>query len=600
MYIFENPVLQRELLVNLRMTRAFVLLLLYQALLSAVVFFAWPQDERLDLSGDQQAARTLVDMFFLGQYLLASMMAPSFAAGTITGEKERLTYEMLLASPLKPSAIVLGKMVASLAHLGVLIFASLPIVMLCLPLGGVHLQEVLAAYLGLFVSVITFSSISIACSAYFKRTAASLVVSYLLILPLAIVGALVWYGLSEQGLFRLLLTLIVMPSMGAAICIVLFFVTSARLLHPPDVGSEGKEVVDLEVEAQEAVGLVIQSDQFPDKLFAPAKRNDLIADGANPVYDKEIRSEIFAQGTLMLRLVIQVSMLLAIPLMAACLYIMPQYAPWYIAYVVMFNMLVGPVFSAGSVTSERERQTLDLLLTTTITPWQILWGKLVAGLRVSSVLTSFLLWPVLLACLMVQAYWTNFLAVLAYLGIVLVTCLNTAMLALFASVVFRKTSIALMSSYAAIIVLFCAPLAIIFFMDSFFPDRYAGSGLVEEMRNLAAAGNSPQQIAAQLTERHRQKSNGQTSPWKVEEVEAAMRRTTMHQWLPWSGTTSPFVAAFRTPLDVESYDEDNSRRSASSGSWSFVFAYLIFSVTLDATLLGSMIWLFNRRWRVAG
>ena len=34
MYLLENPVLQRELLVNLRMTRGFVLLFLYQALLA--------------------------------------------------------------------------------------------------------------------------------------------------------------------------------------------------------------------------------------------------------------------------------------------------------------------------------------------------------------------------------------------------------------------------------------------------------------------------------------------------------------------------------------------------------------------------------------
>ena len=45
-----------------------------------------------------------------------------------------------------------------------------------------------------------------------------------------------------------------------------------------------------------------------------------------------------------------------------------RWAPWYIAYVLLFNMLVGPVFSAGSVTSERERQTLDLLLVTDLTP----------------------------------------------------------------------------------------------------------------------------------------------------------------------------------------------------------------------------------------
>ena len=293
MFVLENPVLQRELLVNLRMARAFVLLLLYQALLGAVVYFAWPQDTRLDLtagSASVQQTKRLVNLFFVGQFVLASMMAPSFASGSITGEKERKTYEMLLASPLKPAAIVLGKLVASLTHLGVLIFASLPIVMLCLPLGGVSLYEVLAAYLGLILSVISFGMISVACSAYFQRTSASLVVSYLLILPLAILGVILWMNLADQGLFRLMLILTVLPAVSAALCIALFFNTSALLLHPPDVGSEGKEVVDLEQEAQQAVGLVIQRDQFPDRLFAPPKRDDLMEDDANPVYDKEIRS----------------------------------------------------------------------------------------------------------------------------------------------------------------------------------------------------------------------------------------------------------------------------------------------------------------------
>ncbi len=77
----------------------------------------------------------LVDFFFLGQYIIASLMAPTFAAGAISGEKERKTYEMLLASPLHPWAIVIGKMVASLTHLAVLIVASLPIVMLAVASG---------------------------------------------------------------------------------------------------------------------------------------------------------------------------------------------------------------------------------------------------------------------------------------------------------------------------------------------------------------------------------------------------------------------------------------------------------------------------------
>ncbi|MEX2175034.1 MAG: ABC transporter permease subunit [Pirellulaceae bacterium] len=551
MFVVENPVLQRELLVNLRMGRAFVLLFLYQALLGAVVYFAWPQDTRLDMTSNSRSGaqtRRLVDLFFVGQYVLASMMAPSFAAGSITGEKERKTYEMLLASPLRPSAIVFGKVVASLSHLAVLVFASLPIVMLCLPLGGVSVYEVLAAYLGLLLSIVTFGMISVACSAYFQRTSASLVVSYLMILPLALVGVILWMQLADQGFFRLMLILTVLPAVSLAVCLALFFNTSALLLHPPDVGSEGKEVVDLEQESQQAVGLVIQRDQFPDKLFAPPKRDDLMEDGDNPVYDKEIRSEIFSQGTLMLRLVIQVSMLLAIPFMAVCLYIWPQYAPWYISYVVMFNMLVGPVFSAGSVTSERERETLDLLLTTVITPWDILWGKLIAGLRVSSVLTLFLVWPVLLACVMVSLYWTNLLAVLAYLAIVLITCLTTAMLALFNSVLFKKTSHAMMATYLVIIVLFCAPLAVNFFAQTFFPEH----------------PNAPY-------------------------VEKA-------------GFVSPFAAALAVPLDVGIVGNERGSSGAppDPGDWRMFFGYVAFSLLLDSGLIVTMMWLFNTRWRVAG
>jgi ABC-type transport system involved in multi-copper enzyme maturation permease subunit len=540
MYLLENPVLQRELVVNLRTVRAFVLLFGYNALLGLVVLIAWPQDLQLDLSTNPEKAKLLVNLFFLGQYVLASMMAPSFAAGAITGEKERKTYETLLASPLRPGAIVLGKLLASLAHLAVLIFCSLPIVMLCLPLGGVSIYEVLAQYLGLVLSVCLFGMISIACSSFFQRTAASLVVSYLLILPLAIFGILFWNAFGNDGRARLFAILTVVPAVCLTIVAVLFRTTTARLLHPPDVGSEGKEVIDIERESEQAVGLIIQRDRFPDKLFAPAKRNTLLPDGANPVFDKEMRSEIFAQGTLMLRLVIQVSMLLAIPLMAVCLYWKPQLAPWYISYVVLFNMLVGPVFSAGSVTSERERETLGLLLTTIISPWQILWGKLISGLRVSSVLTSFLLWPLLLACVMVPYYWSNLPSVLAYVLLVALTCLTTASVALFSSVMFHKTATSLMTTYLVIVLLFAAPLAVNFFATTFFPDA-ALTRVVEAL-----------------------------------------------------GIVSPLAAAFNVPLHFNMPDIGDVL-----GSWPMFTSYVGFTILFNSGLLGTMIWLFNVRWRVA-
>ena len=553
----DNPVLQRELLVNLRMPRAFVLLLLYQVLLAAVVYFAWPKDTLVDLTKNPESTSQLVDLFFLGQYILASLMAPSFCAGAISGEKERMTYEMLLASPIRPESIVMGKLVAALTHLAILIFTSLPIVMLCLPLGGVSFYEVLAAYLALIASVVTFGMISVACGSFFSRTSASLVVSYLTILPLALLGIIFWASLSEFGEARFKLSVTVIPGIAAFITIPLFYICSARMLYPPDFGSEGKEVIDLEQESAQAVGLVIQRDQFPDRLFAPPKRETLMDDGTNPVYDKEMRSEIFGQGTLMLRLAIQISMVVAIPVMAWCLYIKRHLAPWYISYVVLFNILIGPVFSAGSVTSERERQTLDLLLTTVITPWQILWGKLLSGLRVSSVLSAFLLWPVFLALIMVSAYWANLLTIAGYVIIFLLTCLTSAMLALFCSTIFSKTSTSLMATYTIILLMYVAPLAAAFFGNEYFPQTRGA------------------EIASAVT------------------------------------ITSPFAAAFELPIYVDDFDIDGAAgwEPASRGE-SAIFGYplrdlrhfggyVLFTLTLNASLFGLMIWMFNSRWRVS-
>jgi ABC-type transport system involved in multi-copper enzyme maturation permease subunit len=510
MYLFENPVLQRELVVNLRMTRAFLLLFAYIAGLGLLVYAAWPANQTLDLARPEEAKK-LVNLFFLGQYLLVSLMAPSFAAGAITGEKERESYEMLLASPLRPGAIVLGKLAASLVPLAELMICSLPIVMLCLPLGGVSLYEVFAAYLAMAFSVALSGMISLWTSSYFTRTS----------VPIACIsiGAILW----------------------ADVC--------RRLLRPPDLGSGGKQAIDLETEAKEAIGLYIERDQFPDRLFAPPKRTTFLAEDANPIYDKEIRSEIFSQGTLMLRAVIQISMGLALFVMAYCLFIRPQHAPWYISYVLLFNVLIGPVFLAGSMTSERERATLDLLLTTLITPWQMLSGKLLSGLRVSSVLTGFLMWPVVLACIMPLDYWHNLPTMAGYFLIVAHTCVTTAMTGLFCSTLFRKSTTSLMSTYVIIGTMFLAPIAAAAFIQTF------------------------------------------------------ARGSTAADVIPWFQSLSPFSAAFNLPLTVGKALSDPANVAAQGAMrpvnvWIF-WRYLAFAALYNLALLVAIIQLFRLRWRIS-
>jgi len=638
MYLIENPVLQRELLVNLRMTRAFVLLFSYLALLGLVVYVAWPTSQTLDLTATPEEARRLVNLFFLGQYVLMSLLVPSFAAGTITGEKERKTYEMLLASPMRPAAIVIGKLLASMTHLAVLVFCSLPVVMLCLPLGGKSFWEVVATYVAMGSSVITFGMICLAVSSYFTRTLASVVVSYLLILPLVLFGILFYLAFQSYSEFLLVVMAGVVPAGSAAVCGLLMATISRRLMYPPDVGAE--EVVDLEEEQREAVGMVIRSDQFPDRLFAPPKRDDLMADHVNPVYDKEMRSELFGHGTLMLRLVIQMSMGLALVVMAVCLYIWPQKAPWYTSYVLLFNMLVGPVFSAGAVTSERERQTLELLLTTALGPWQILSGKMISSLRVSLVLTSFLVWPILLAWLLPPwTFWYDTLTIVGYLAVILVSSLTTTTLAMFCSVVFRKTSISMMTVYLALIVLFAAPVVAKVLADLLFP---APAALIHEGRSgrIAAAAQvrltGPRGVSAafDLTEgepltRVAERINGSNSglgsslevraaadanrlligtdfrPVRVDVLQGTFAtRAPAGVWVNRLGFASPFAAAFSLPLHLPTNSNSVQPPPAQGPDglgwpWHTALGFLALYGGLDLVLIWIILRLFNVRWRVA-
>jgi len=649
MYLFENPVLQRELLVNLRMPRAFVLLFLYVALLGVVVYAAWPAQQRLDLSKRPEDAARLVGLFFLGQYLLMSLMVPSFAGGAITGEKERRTYEMLLASPLPPGAIVLGKLLASMCHLGILVFCSLPIVMLCLPLGGMSFWEVVATYVAMVSSVITFAMICLTAGSYFTRTIGALVVSYLIILPMALVGVgfYLLLGGEEARLFRMVVLGIGSPIGCVLVCAALTRAMAQRLLHPPDLGSEAKEVVDPDLEQQRAVGMVIRSDRFPDRLFAPPKRTDLLDDRVNPIYDKEMRSELFGQGTLMLRLVIQLSMFLALPLMALCLYIVPSGAPWYAAYVLMFNMLVGPVFSAGTITSERERQTLELLLTTTVSPWQILWGKFLSGFRVSFVLTGFLVWPLALAWLLPPfTYWNDTRTLLGYALVIGLTSLTTTTLATFCSLLVRKTAVAMITAYTVVLVLFIVPVVVQAFAGLIVPmppgadkvlAHYEPSGRLptdvrlrvtgplgtSEVRLQAgqslveAAGSFRRQTGSTGVSAEERRdylfiypvamqpdapasAGGRQARLEVEVLEGDFDlRVPIGVWIRRTTFVSPFAAVFSLPLRLSEYsDYQMNQPPPRAAHWPVFWGFCAFYLLLDVSLLATMVWLFNVRWRV--
>src|SRR5262249_31256830 len=116
--------------------------------------------------------------------------------------------------------------------------------------------------------------------------------------------------------------------------------------------------------------------------------------------------------------------------------------------------------SAGSITQERERQTLSLLLTTLLRPGKIVVAKLLAALRVSTVLTFLLTEQILLAYILLPELRNRWWTLVVFLLIIATTCLATSTIGLMCSALARKTSVAMVLTYLTLLLLFVLPMGL--------------------------------------------------------------------------------------------------------------------------------------------
>lgn len=134
-------------------------------------------------------------------------IVPALTAGSISGERERQTLDLLLCTRLRPIDIVIGKLLSCLSTVFVLMVSSLPVLSLVYIYGGIGLKDLAALFVCLSVTALFIGSISIFFSALMKRTTVATVLSYLAVI-FSVVGTyllllLVYYGytlISPEGL----------------------------------------------------------------------------------------------------------------------------------------------------------------------------------------------------------------------------------------------------------------------------------------------------------------------------------------------------------------------------------------------------------------
>jgi ABC-2 type transport system permease protein len=179
-----NPIVVKEVRSRMRGWRAFLTLtaillslggvsyLLFQIVQSTMQYSSAPLSPQIG-----QAMFAGLAFFVL---IMVCAVTPAVTAGAISSEKEKLTYEMLVATPLRPTSILIGKLVASMGYVFLLIFAAVPMFSLVFTFGGVAVREMFKAVVVLMIVAVMLGVLGLFLSALFGRSGRATVAGFLL------------------------------------------------------------------------------------------------------------------------------------------------------------------------------------------------------------------------------------------------------------------------------------------------------------------------------------------------------------------------------------------------------------------------------------
>ncbi|MEO8468915.1 MAG: ABC transporter permease subunit [Chloroflexota bacterium] len=195
-----TAILVKELRGRMRGRRAFISVTIYTLIVAG---FAWMVGRILEESARQnfgfspqyQSASIgrgiFVAIMFL-QTLMISVLAPASTAGTISGERERQTLDLLAVTPISSVAIVVGKLFSSLTWVFMLILASVPVSALVFVYGGVAPDDLLRGYFMLFVTAIAFGALGIFFSALIRRSGAATGLTFVSVIVATVGLTFIW------------------------------------------------------------------------------------------------------------------------------------------------------------------------------------------------------------------------------------------------------------------------------------------------------------------------------------------------------------------------------------------------------------------------
>ncbi len=181
-------------------------------LVSGFFFYSilsWANEQTLRLQQSGYAIdrvninQMLFEPFFNNMTVILMFLLPLLTMRLFADEKKMRTEELLLTSPLRPGAIILGKYLATLLIYAIILLLTSTYAVFVFLNGNPEAAPLLTAYLGLFLLGAVFIAIGLFASALTENQVIAAAISFSAILLIWVVS---WVGESGPGAWRAILS----------------------------------------------------------------------------------------------------------------------------------------------------------------------------------------------------------------------------------------------------------------------------------------------------------------------------------------------------------------------------------------------------------
>lgn len=178
-----NPIVKKDLQVTARSMRLSWGLFAYEAVLTMAFLLALSVIQQLSSSfySDGNVYAHLIYLFpvlSIAQVCIVALIVPVITASSISGEKERQTFDIMLTTSMSPFSIVLGKVMSAVVRILFFVAAGMPIMALAFVVGGLSWSYLFYFVLTIILLSLLSGSIGILCSSICRRSITAVILSY--------------------------------------------------------------------------------------------------------------------------------------------------------------------------------------------------------------------------------------------------------------------------------------------------------------------------------------------------------------------------------------------------------------------------------------